>query len=453
MKRLAIFLTVLAAACCAGRAGAQIIVTYAGTGVGGYSGDGGAATAAKMNTPSGVAVDHFGNLYITDQNDNCVRRVDTAGIITTFAGTGSSGSLGDGGLATDAQLFFPQGVTTDPSGNVYIADQFNNLVRKVNIVTGIITTVAGTIGAIGYSGDNGPATAAHLWHPADVAADQYGNVYFVDQDNSVMRKVDAAGIITTMAGTGTAGFSGDGGPSTAAKLNFPQGIAVDTAGNVYIADLYNSRIRKINVATGIISTVAGNGAATFSGDGGPATDAALWDASAVAVDTNGNLFISDYYNSRIRKVSSTTGIITTITGNGVSDFCCDCGMATAAEIYYPQGVAADRKGNVYIADYGNHRVRIITDSFYCPVLHTRAYVRPQFELFPNPARGYVNIETGGSAKNIAVQIFNAVGIKVYEGTISPARTSIDLACLPSGVYTFYLKTDEEVVVKKLVIEQ
>lgn len=458
MKKIIFFLSFFAnfvIPCTFCEAQVQVITTFAGTGYVGYSGDGGAAIIAQLKTPSGISVDKTGNVYITDQNGSCVRKVDTAGIITSVVGnSGVGGYSGDGGLATAAKLYWPEGLSVDETGNIFIADQFNNVIRKVSAATGIITTIAGNNALIGYSGNGGPATNAALWHPADVGVDRSGNVYFVDQDNSVMRKVNVAtGIINTMAGIpDSAGFSGDGGPATAAKLNFPQGIAVDSSGNVFIADFYNSRIRKVNAATGIITTVAGNGTGGYSGDGGPATNAEIYDASALAVDDTGNIYISDYYNSMIRKVSAATGIITTIAGNGTAAYCCDCHPATAAEIYYPEGVAVDRRGNVYIADFGNSRVRKVSDSFYCPSLEIRKEaLTPVFELYPNPSQGQFFVQLNNYQSHEKAEIYNTVGEKVFEKEIYSLQINIDLSNIPAGIYILHLSSDENCFVHKIII--
>jgi sugar lactone lactonase YvrE len=434
---------------------AQVIITFAGTGTLGYSGDGGPATLAELTTPSGVAVDKTGNVYITDQNNSRIRKVSPSGVITSIAGKGVAGYSGDGGLATNAMLNWPTGLAIDTAGNVYIADQFNNVIRKVAAAAGIITTIAGNNALIGFSGDGGPATNAALWHPADVGVDHSGNVYFVDQDNSVVRKVNTAtGIITTAAGIDTAGYSGDGGPATKAKLNFPQGIAVDSAGNVYIADFYNSCIRKVNTATGIITTVAGNGMGGYSGDGGPATNAEIYDASAVAIDDSGNMYISDYYNSMIRKVNAATGIITTIAGNGTAAYCCDCNLATNAEMNYPEGVAVDKKGNVYIADFGNARVRKVTDSFHCLALHDKeSSLLPVLNIFPNPSPGQFCIRLSNLQSHEKTEIYSAVGAKVYETDLHELQTNVDLSDLPAGMYIFCLRSDADNIVRKLIISR
>jgi sugar lactone lactonase YvrE len=422
------------------------ITTVAGNGSYGYSGDGGAATSAELNGPNGVAVDGSGNLYIADSHNSRIRKVNTAGIITTVAGNGSEGYSGDGGAATSAQLCDPSGVALDAGGDLYIADSCNNRIREV-VPGGNITTVAGT-GSIGYSGDGGAAAIAQLWNPEGVAVDTSGNLYVADsgnarirevkvagtittivggglndgglsvfgllnqpsgvaQDsagntyvadtsNNRVRKISASGNITTVAGTGAAGFGGDGSAATHAQLNAPRGLALDGGGNLYIADSNNSRIRKVNtsgiittvagteigtpvglavsssgnlyisdisqevvrkVATsGTITTVAGNGSYGYSGDGGAATSAELNGPYGVAVDGSGNLYIADSYNYRIRKVN-TSGIITTVAGDGECCYGGDGGAATSAQLCYPSGVALDAGGDLYIADTCNNRIR------------------------------------------------------------------------------------------------
>jgi sugar lactone lactonase YvrE len=300
-----------------------------------------------------VAVDSAGNLYIADVGNHRIRKVNTAGIILTVAGNGSAGFSGDGGPATSAQLNQPRCVALDEVGDLYIGDSVNNRIRKVN-TAGIIITVAGN-GSGGCSGDGGPATSAQLGYPDGVAFDNAGNLYFVDR-NFRIRKVDIIGTITTVAGNGNIGDSGDGGPALSAQLYYPSGVAVDTAGNIYFATTMAARIRKIDKA-GTITTVAGKGLAGYSGDGGVATSAQLSGPLDVAVDSAGNLYIADSGNCRIRKVS-TSGTITTFAGGNSS--LGDGGPATAAELNLPCGVAVDAAGNLYIADYNNHRIRKVS---------------------------------------------------------------------------------------------
>jgi sugar lactone lactonase YvrE len=340
---------------------AAIINTVAGNGTAGYSGDGGAAINAAIRWPRSVALDAAGNIYIADYGNNRIRKLTVAtGIISTVAGNGTYGYSGDGGLATMAQLC-ATGVAVDSAGNIYIADNVTRI-RKVTVSTGIITTVAGN-GTQGYSGDGGPATSAQL-NLLAVAVDSAGNIYISDWGNNRIRKVTAAtGIISTVAGNGAMGYSGDGGPATSASLFAPVGVAVDGAGNIYISDMSNNRIRKVTASTGIISTVAGNGTFGYSGDGGPAINAGLRGPAGVAVDRAGNIYIADQNwgsgNERIRRVTASTGIISTVAGNGTDGYTGDGGPATNAELYLAVGVGVDAAGNIYIADYGNNRIRIV----------------------------------------------------------------------------------------------
>ncbi len=333
-----------------------LISTVAGNGTAGYSGDGGLATVAQLNYPYAVAADAAGNIYVADSLNDRIRKVTAGGVISTVAGNGTGGFSGDGGLATAALMFEPEGVAVDAGGNLYIADSGNERIRRVT-TGGVISTVAGN-GTAGYSGDGGLATAAHLGYPEDVAVDAAGSLYISDHYNYRIRRVTAGGVISTVAGNGTRGFSGDGGPATAAQLYGPEGVAVDTAGNIYIADIYNSRIRKVT-AGGVISTVAGNGTGGFSGDGGPATAAQLFNPTSMVVDAVGNLYFADIYNNRIRKVTA-EGVIGTVAGNGTGGFSGDGGPATVAQLDGPFGVAVDAAGNIYIADTNNDRIRKVT---------------------------------------------------------------------------------------------
>jgi sugar lactone lactonase YvrE len=321
----------------------------------GDSGDGGPAIDAELYNPSAIAVDGSGNLYIADTGNNKVRKVGTDGIIITVAGTGDYGYSGDGNPALNAQLRNPAGVAVDAAGNLYIADKYNNRIRKV-APNGIISTIAGT-GENDYSGDGSLAVAAKLSSPGGVAVDAHGNVYIADTSNGRIRKVDAAGIITTVAGKSDYGsFSGDGGPAVDADLNRPQTVAIDRDGNLYIADTDNNRIRKVDTS-GIISTVAGSSETDgYSGDGGPAVNAQLYEPEGVMVDGSGNLYISDTDNNRIRKVISNGNIIT-IAGTGENDYSGDGGPGILAKLNGPIGLAMDAGGNLYIADMYNYAIR------------------------------------------------------------------------------------------------
>jgi uncharacterized protein (TIGR03437 family) len=380
-----------------------VLTLMAGNGTAGFSGDNGPATSAQLDGPEGVAVDSAGTLYIVDSGNSRIRKVSN-GVIATVAGGGSS--FGDNGPATSAQFTYPWEVAVDSVGNLYIADPDSNRIRKVS--NGVITTVAGN-GNQGSSGDNGPATSAQLNSPAGVAVDSAGNLYIGDTLNNRIRKV-SNGVITTVAGNGTPGFSGDNGPATSAQLNQLYGVAVDSAGNLYVADTLNNRIRK--VSSGVITTVAGNGTPSFSGDNGPATNAQLYLPAGVAVDSAGNLYIADVLNNRIRKVSGgmittvggggsafgddvpatsawlvnprgvavnsagnlyladtmnglirevSNGVIATVAGNRMQGFAGDNGPATSAPLYFPDGIAVDSAGDLYIADTNNNRIRKVSN--------------------------------------------------------------------------------------------
>ncbi|QMW00872.1 NHL repeat-containing protein [Spirosoma foliorum] len=333
-----------------------IITTIAGNNSRGFSGDGGVATAASLNNPTSVIVDEYGNIYITDSVNQRVRRVSTDGIITTVVGNGLRRSTGDGGLATEASLNNPVSTAFDNNGNLYIALQDGHQIRKVSS-DGIITTVAGN-GYISFSGDGGLATSASLYNPFGVTTDSSDNLYITDLFNRRIRKVSPDGIITTVAGNGNAGFSGDGGLATATTLNGVYNMIVDAAGNLYMADSFNHRVRKVS-SSGIITTIAGNGSAGFSGDNGPAILASLNKPADVAMDRSGNLYIAELDNHRIRKIDS-NGIITTVAGNGNTSFSGDGGLATAAGLNSPAKIIVDRNNNLYMADQYDHRIRKVS---------------------------------------------------------------------------------------------
>jgi len=335
----------------------------AGTAVAGYAGDGAAAASAAVNVPMGVAFDGGGNLYIADTGNNRIRRVDAVtGIITTVVGNGQQGYAGDGGAAANAQLNLPAGIAVDATGNLFIADTGNNVVRKVNAQTGVITTVAGN-GTAGYQGDNGPATAAELNHPAAIVVDKAGNIFIADSVNNRVRRVDAGtGILTLYAGDGSATYNGDGMQATLAALNNPQGLAVDAAGDLYLTDTGHNLVREVVAATGNIQIVAGTAGQPggFGGDGGLATSALLNAPTGLALDATGNLYISDSINARIRKIAA--GIITTSAGNGTAGFNnTDGNPATQAQLNQPNGLAIDSAGELDVADTANNAVRAVSD--------------------------------------------------------------------------------------------
>ena len=333
---------------------------------GGYSGDGGSATAAELNSPFGIAMDSAGNIYFSDGSNNRIRKITPGGIITTIAGNGYSagsggGYSGDGGPATAAELFSPRGIALDNSGNIFFSDIGNNVVRKIS-PTGIISTYAGNGRGV-FSGDGGPATDAGISIGPGLATDMHGNLYITDEGNNLIRKVNTDGIISTFAGHYVAGgststYSGDGGPATAADMFRPSGVCVDRVGNVYIAEVLGNRIRKV-ATTGIISTVAGVGAAGRTGDGGPATAATLANPISVCVDNLGNLYTSDNITNCIRKIN-TSGIISRFAGNDTAGYSGDGGAATNAALYGPAFLVSDAGLNLYFCDDRNNVIRKIT---------------------------------------------------------------------------------------------
>ena len=364
------------------------IATAVGTGTAGFAGDGGAATSAELNYPTGIAFDSSGNLYIADHVNHRIRKVDTSGNISTIAGDGTLGYLGDSAAATSAELDSPCGVAVDSSGNVYIADTLNHVIRKV--AGGTITTFAGdqSLGS-GYSGDTAAATAAQLNTPVGIVVDSAGNVWIADTGNSVIREVTTDGNINTIVGNSYADYGGVGGPAIASSLNHPLGLALDAAGNLYIADQLNQRIRMVAATKGvitttsIITTVAGNGILASKDTGTLAIDAGLSDPSWVAVDSAGNLFIADLVNNIVRRVAAADGTIATVAGNGQFGVYGDGGPALQAAITFPLSVAVNAAGKVYVAQGENNVIRVLT-----PVATTgsdaRRHGTRSIEVLPRP---------------------------------------------------------------------
>lgn len=345
----------LVPALCVAQNTSYTISTFAGSNSPGYFGDGGPPTSARLNAPVAIALDSSHNLYIADQANNRIRKV-AGGKISTVAGIGTSGYLGDGAAATSASLSLPFGVRLDSSGNIYISDYNNHVIRKVDS-SGTITTIVGN-GAWGSGGDGGPALSGTLNHPAGLAIGAYGSLYIADSTENRVRMVASDGTLSTAAGNGWNTYQGDDGPGPVASVNDPHGVAVDAAGNLYIADSDNHRIRRVGT-NGTITTVAGTGTAGFSGDGGPATSAQLYRPWDVALDAGGNLYIADANNNRIRVVS-TNGIITTVAGTLSLGYLGDGGPAAGARLNSPTGVVVDSTGLVYVADSGNNVIRLLT---------------------------------------------------------------------------------------------
>jgi sugar lactone lactonase YvrE len=328
---------------------------------GGFAGDGGPAAGALLNTPFAAAADSRGNLYISDWGNSCIRMVDATGTIWTVAGTPlTPGTTGDGGLAREALFSEVRGVFVDRASNLYVAERDNHAIRRVG-TNGILTTLAGTVGTNGFAGDGGPATAARLNGPRWATADTNGNFYVADTDNNRIRRVNAAGTIQTIAG-GNAGFSGDGGPATAARLNRPRCVLVDAAGRILVADTDNHCVRMIDTA-GIITTLAGIGTrGGYTGDGVAATATRLNHPFGLALDGAGNLYIADVDNARIRAVSARDGIMHTVAGTGTSGYNGNDLPAATTRLRMPYGVTtvADATGlRIHICDSENNRVRTL----------------------------------------------------------------------------------------------
>jgi sugar lactone lactonase YvrE len=320
-----------------------IITTFAGDGTMGFSGDGGPATAAKFNGPAGMCADADGNIYVADGGNNRIRKITPSGTITTVAGT-TAGFGGDGGAAVSAKIKDPNNVAIDGAGNLYIGDNGNFRVRKIN-AAGIISTIAGN-GTGGYSGDGGPAVAAELFG-VNAIKPHGGNIYIADRTYSVVRKISASGIITTIAGNGAPGYTGDGGPATDAGLDGPAGLEIDGSGNIYISDYWNNRIRRVTPG-GIISTYAGTGGIGFSGDGGPASSAEIRFPTDLLF-SGSNRYVIDGGNGRVRKIDN-ADVISTYAGGGAGDgYAANNGVLTG-----PRLVAFDGASNMYFVYTSGH---------------------------------------------------------------------------------------------------
>ncbi len=432
MKAL-IFIIMFSCACYEIQAQENIIITIAGCDSAGFSGDGGPATKAKLFADEGFCLDNFGNLYIADSYNSRIRKINlSTGIITTVAGTDSAGYNGDGIPATDAMLYVPETVSSDTAGNLYIADALNYRVRKISVATGILTTVAGN-GILGSYGDGGLATNAELNTAVGLSLDKYGNIYISDYENNKIRKVTlSTGIITTFAGNGTSGYLGDGGTAINATFTGPIQSFADDNGNLFICDQWNHAIRKVDATTGIITTIAGNGTAGYTGDGGLAIHAQLNQPCGVYVDDKENIFIAEYGDGVIRRIDGATGIISTVAGTGIRGYSGDGGPVTAAKLRCGD-VFVDKNGIIYIADEDNNRVRMV---------YNTAMGTPQFGKltmtervpYPNPATDELHID---NCTGCEVRIFNLLGVEVSSfGRLRMTLTkeTIDIHGLIPGVY-------------------
>ena len=334
-----------------------MMTRYAGSGESGFSGDGGPAIKANFKTPAGLAFDPEGNLYIADRENHRVRKIDTSGNISTFAGIGEAGFSGDDAPAVKARLNLPSGVVADGKGNLFISDRSNDRIRVVD-KKGVIRTYAGT-GVAGFQGDAGPALKAQLDKPFGIALDEAENLYIADRNNNRVRKVSPEGIITTVAGDGGFFFMGDNGPAYRASVAAPTGVAVDKKGNLYIADRNNNRIRLVD-KLGMIRTVAGTGQQDYNGDSEVARETNLYLPFGLTVDSNDNLLVIDRSHYRIRRIEPKSGKVETVAGNGLKLFAGDGGPATGATLSFPHGMFVDKNDNLIFSDKGHYRIRKIT---------------------------------------------------------------------------------------------
>ncbi|HYD20485.1 MAG TPA: T9SS type A sorting domain-containing protein [Flavipsychrobacter sp.] len=419
-----------------------IINTIGGDGGAGYTGDGGQATAAKIEGPRRATLDAAGNIYFVHQGGHRVRKITPAGIITTVAGTGTPGFSGDGGPATAAQLNVPSDVIVDSAGNLYIADLQNYRVRKVDGTTGIISTIAGN-GQNGITGNGGPATAASIFIPYALTLDHGNNLYIAG--NAFIRKVDPNGIITTVCGLGGNMSTGDGGPAINADINVALSLCVDSDDNLYI--LGGARLRMINSATGIINTVAGNGTYAFGGDGGPALAAAIA-AEDIEMDRYDNLYLADGTNARVR-VINTQGIIESVAGTGVIGSTGDGGPPLLCKLGRAAGIGIDTCGNFFITDYSLNRIRKVTYPNCILKANNIIATSASVILYPNPATGIINIASGFKADQVILS--DALGKVIrYEG-FKGQENILDVSKLNPGVYFATIISGSERKFEKIII--
>ena len=427
----------------------QIITTIAGNGTQGYSGDYLLATDAQIFNVAGIISDRFGNIYLADNGNSNIRKLDASGIITTFAGTGLSSSFnGDNIQATDANITVID-VAVDDSGNVFFPDG-SFRIRKISAVTGIITTIAGT-GILGFSGDNVPASSSQIGGIVGISIDVNGNIYLADYSYHKIRKINPSGILTTICGSDTTGFSGDNGPATNAEINISSTFCratSDNHGNVYFPDTYNKRIRKIDT-NGIITTIAGTGIAGYNGDGIPATSAQIHGSTTVYNDKNGNIFFNDLEN-RIRKINS-VGIISTYAGLDTIGFSGDGGLANHAHLNAPESICFDSSGILYLSDAGNARIRKITPSTVADKLLSPN--RKEIAATPNPNNGKFTICLYDAIPEKAeITIKNVLG-DILQNFVVDANKPNELQLnLPKGIYILSAQTTTNNYATKIIIQ-
>lgn len=405
----------------------QTITTYGGNGQTSPSANGGLAIQTSINRPYGIALDKDDNLYISENYGQIISKINTDGTIIKVAGKNFAGwhPLDDGGNADTSFINKPFCVALDTIGNFYIADYGNHKIRKVD-TAGKISTFCGANVFGGISGNGGPATLASLDGITEVALDHLGNLYLTDQVNGLIRKIDPSGIINNFCSF---------------LYAMPRGMTVDKFNNIYVTIFNKNTIYKVDPA-GNSSIIAGNGNSGYSGDGGPATSASLNGPCGITVDFDGNLYIADTYNYRIRKIDK-FGIITTIAGNGQYGFSGDGGLATSANLFNPYDVALDSKGNLYISDSENRRIRKVTN--IAPGFQGTYSIISQLSIFPNPNNGSFKVQIDNDIKNGQLILINSLGQKVHEQKILQGTNEIKTSGLPFGLYNYILCQDNQTI--------
>ncbi len=429
----------------------QTINTIAGNGTSGYFGNGGPAINALLDHPNQLAFDQAGNLFIAEDYNNVIRKIDVLGNISTVAGDGTAGFGGDGFPAVNAQLNRATGVAVDAAGNLYICDGDNFRIRKVD-VSGNIHTIAGT-GTNGYTGNGFAATSADIGFSSGICVDAAGNVYFATQGNgSCIRKIDTGGIISTVAGTGTAGYNGDNILAVNAQLNAPASVFRDAAGNLYIGEVGGMRVRKVNTS-GIITTVAGNGSTASGGDGAAATSAQLFYPYGVTVDAGGTMYICESGYNRIRKVDA-LGIISTFAGMGglVGGYGGNGGPALLAQFYHPSAVALDAAGNVFIGDFENSAIRKITLGSI-GIDENFSDNSQGLTVSPNPFSSETVITFSEEQKNTTIKITDVLGKEFHSFAFSGKQLTIEKNELKAGIYFLQANDQQNNTINKKIMIQ
>ncbi len=435
----------------------NIITTIAGKALvpASDSGDGGPATGARFYGPASLCIDNFNNIYIGDGYNCKIKKIDNASRnITTIAGKKSSGYSGDGGPATNAELFLPTGVKIDTLGNIYFADEGNNRIRKIDWQTGIISTIAGSgptgVGSADSTGDGGPATNAQIGIPTGLFLDKSGNIYIADYGNCKVRKIDAStGVITTFAGkgskhylSGNVGYSGDGGLAIDAEFSGPVNLCLDKSDNLIICDQWNHAVRKVDAIFHTITTIAGNGTSGYFGDGGLAIHAKLSQPAGCIVDKENNIYIAEFGNGVVRKIDAVTGIITTVAGNGIWGYSGDGGPATAAELTCTD-LVFDSYGCMIVADYGSNTIRKV----YNPQLAVNTTkTSNELSVYPNPANDVLQVHYRFPGHEFAeFQITDVTGRVLTTSTLLSGKLSeqIDIRHLPLGLYLYRVLQDHQ----------